>query len=69
MIPRVENSDGPFFSSPEENSRRNSVGKRVAWIPERWLRARDVVKSALRHVRVWCMRVSSCSSLGSMSAK
>lgn len=63
MMPRVGNSEGPFLSSPEEKSRRRRLGKRVEWRDERWVRAREVVKRALRHVRVWWRRVSSCSSL------
>jgi hypothetical protein len=30
MMLRVENSEGPFFSSPEEKRRRRRIGKSVA---------------------------------------
>ena len=49
---RVENSEGPFFSSPEEKRRRRRLGKRVGWRSWRCLRAREVVRRALRQVRV-----------------
>jgi len=67
MMLRVGNSEGPFLSSPEEKSRRRRVGKRVLCREERWVRAREVVKRALRQVRVWWRRVSSCSSLSGVS--